>query len=82
MLAEEIAGERVVGSAEERARAAGAALGDVVRASGSGRARRAMRRWLRSGEVSIECTVTVISVGRQGQTSEQVLGTMHQRDEQ
>ena len=34
MLAEEIAGERVVGSAEERARAAVAALGDVVRQPG------------------------------------------------
>jgi hypothetical protein len=62
MLSEEIAVERIIGIGEERARAAIAALGDVVRMTGNddtGEAGHAIG-WPRTGRMSIKCTVTVI----------------------
>ena len=61
VLPEQIAVERVIGVAEERARAAVAALGDVVRVTGNDDAGEAghARWWQGSGDASIKCTVTV-----------------------
>jgi hypothetical protein len=62
MLAEEVAVQRVVGVAKERARATVAALRDEVRMAGDDDASEAGHAgsWQRPADMSIKCTVTVM----------------------
>ena len=62
VLRQEIAVERMILLAEEGARAAVAALGDMVRNTGDDDAGEAghAKWWIRRSQMSIECTVTVI----------------------
>jgi len=62
MLAQKVAVEHVIGVAEKGARAAIAALGDVVRQTGDDDTSEAGHAlgWPSGGAVSIKCTVTVM----------------------
>jgi hypothetical protein len=64
MRGQKIAVERVVGVGEEGARAAVAALGDMMRQAGNDDAGETghAATWPRRSAVLIECTVTVIRV--------------------